>query len=274
MPIPDAVKTNAIRLEPQGALIVLLQVKLNQSQTVYLTANNEPVTFDGNSYLPFPLSIPGDEQDANGNPGEIQIVIDNSTGAFDGFLAQNEGLTDRSVVVFEGFSHLTGTPSAWKRRDLIITGSTITDQSASFTLGATPLFNLMIPSIRFEREGPCQNLYRGKRCRYYGQTATIATASNTTPIAIVTTEPHGFITGATVLIAGVTDGIGAGSHTLIVTSATAFTLTGTTADGAGTGGTAFVDLPICDLTRFGPNGCVAHDNILNYRGAPGIQRAP
>jgi phage-related protein len=272
MSIPSEVKTNAIRLEPAGAYVVLLDVRLNDSQTVYLTTNNEPITFDGRTYIPFPMGVPGDEQDANGNPGEIQIAIDNSSGAFDDFLAQNTGLTDRTVVIREGFTHLTGTPSAWKRRELTITNSVINDQAAIFSLGATPVFNIMIPSIRFEREGPCTNIYRGKRCRYRGQTAAISNASDDTPIVIETMAPHGFKDGAVVTISG--NAAANGQWVIAVTSATEFELVGSTGTSLAAGGTAFVDLPICDLTRFGPAGCVAHDNILNYRGAPGIQREP
>ena len=64
----------------------------------------------------------------------------------------------------------------------------------------------------------------------------IATASNTTPISIVTSAPHGFADGDTVQIVACSDAGANGMWVIHVTAANRFTLNGSTADGGGTGG--------------------------------------
>ena len=62
---------------------------------------------------------------------------------------------------------------------------------------------------------------------------TIAGASNTSPIAIATTAPHGYQSGMQVAISGVVGNTAAnGTFTLIVTSPTSFTLNGSAGNGA------------------------------------------
>lgn len=79
------------------------------------------------------------------------------------------------------------------------------------------------PSARFDFDYPKFNVF---------------SASNTTPIVITTVEPHVFVTGDSVTIAGSSDTNANGSHTVTRTGATTFSLDGTVADGGGVGGTA------------------------------------
>jgi hypothetical protein len=68
----------------------------------------------------------------------------------------------------------------------------------------------------------------------------IATASNTTPVVLTTTSPHGIATGAVVFVAGVSGNTGAlGFFPVIVLSSTSFALNGSVGQGAGTGGFVF-----------------------------------
>jgi hypothetical protein len=75
-----------------------------------------------------------------------------------------------------------------------------------------------------------------------GLALTVVTPS--APIAATTAKPHGLATGASVLVTGVNGPAGAnGTHTVTVTSPTAFTLDGTSDATAWTGGGAVVTAP-------------------------------
>ncbi len=74
-----------------------------------------------------------------------------------------------------------------------------------------------------------------------GKTLNVAGASQTTPITITTTAPHGLRTGMQVNISGVLGNTAAnGDFTVGVTSATAFTLNGSAGNAAWTGGGSVV----------------------------------
>ena len=67
--------------------------------------------------------------------------------------------------------------------------------------------------------------------------STVNAASNTSPIAIATTEPHGYQTGMRVSISGALGNTAAnGTFTIAVTSSTSFTLNASTGNGAWTSG--------------------------------------
>lgn len=104
-------------------------------------------------------------------------------------------------------------------------------QVLGFLLGAQPRIRLV--STRYERD-PGREMALAAAVG-----ADVVSASNASPIVITTAAAHGFATGWTVTIAGVSGNVAAlGSHVITVLSATAFSLNGTTTSGVpGTGGT-------------------------------------
>jgi len=79
----------------------------------------------------------------------------------------------------------------------------------------------------------------------------ITSATNATPVVITTTSAHGLITGDQVQVAGVTTNTGAnGSYTIIVTSPTVFSMTGSVGNGVAGLGAATLSqaLPIAAIT--------------------------
>ena len=70
-----------------------------------------------------------------------------------------------------------------------------------------------------------------------GSTVAVTAASNTSPISITTAAPHGLSTGMQVAIGGALGNVAAnGTFSVTVTSATSFTLDGSTGNGIWTGG--------------------------------------
>jgi len=90
----------------------------------------------------------------------------------------------------------------------------------------------------------------------------VATASNATPIAITTSSPHGFTDGDTVEIVGNSAGGANGLWVIHVTGASSFTLNGSTASGAGTGGIA-TDYSINPLLTIPADGDLVNASSVN-----------
>lgn len=273
MTIPPDLLEESLRLEPGGAWLYLFEIRLNSTQTIRVVRNNAPVTFNGFTWEPFPINVTGEEQDTDGNISELTLQIDNTRGRMTELMDKNNGMTHAICHVYFGNSQHLATPANWLVTTFAVTGASHNDSVASFRLGASPLYDISVPFYRFQR-GQCRHVYRGYLCQYAGISKAIASVANTTPIGITTSTAHGFKSGAAATISGVDPAVD-GTYTIVVTSATAFTLTGTTAAGAfGAGGTAFQDLPTCDFTFYGANGCRAHSNTENFGGFPSILRLP
>ena len=90
----------------------------------------------------------------------------------------------------------------------------------------------------------------------------IATASNATPIAITTSSPHGYTNGDTVEIVGCSASGANGLWVITTTGASSFTLNGSTASGAGTGGIA-TDYSVNPLLTIPADGDVMNASSVN-----------
>ena len=90
----------------------------------------------------------------------------------------------------------------------------------------------------------------------------IATASNATPIAITTSSPHGYTNGDTVEIVGNSASGANGLWVITKTGASSFTLNGSTASGAGTGGIC-TDYSVNPLLTIPADGDVMNASSVN-----------
>lgn len=101
---------------------------------------------------------------------------------------------------------------------------------------STPLNADAAPTYRVY--GPNGVMANGTGTLALKDTGSVSTASNTSPVVITTTAPHGLTNGTRVTIAGVTGSTTAnGTFTVQNAGASTFELAGTSAGGAGTGGT-------------------------------------
>jgi phage-related protein len=199
--IPDDLKAISNDLEPQGATVTLMRIDLpNGSESILLTTNNEDLTFNGDTYQAFSFAIGSDEQNADGNAGETQIVIANRDGEWDDIMNSTEGLTDSQVTLHFGNTLYIATPANWLTTTLIISNATESDQSIVLSIVPVHLFSVTTPQVLVERDA-CPHTYKDPvTCRYAG------------------------------------------------------------------------NLPTCDQTFWGDNGCLAHDNEANFGGSPSIPR--
>jgi len=91
---------------------------------------------------------------------------------------------------------------------------------------------------------------------------SIATASNATPSADTTSSPHGFTDGDTVEIVGCSASGANGLWVIHKTGASSFTLNGSTASGAGTGGIA-TDYSVNPLLTIPADGDLVNASSVN-----------
>jgi lambda family phage minor tail protein L len=272
--VPPEIIAAGQALDPSGAFVYLIDVPLNDSETLRLTSNNESITFDGNAYQPIALAVSGVEINGDGNASQLSVEIDNAVGTIGTAMQRNAGLTDVDVVVRYGNTADVANTAAWLRESFTVTESGKNSRAATLRLATSPVYESPVPKQQFLRT-TCSNTYRNARCGYTNQTASVAGATNASPIVITTSTPNRFASGSVAVVSGVGGNTAAnGTWTILVLTATTFALVGSAGNGSYTsGGSVVVSLPTCDLTMYGPNGCVAHDNWLNYRAAVSVPRA-
>jgi hypothetical protein len=269
---PNEFKAEGEAREPTGAWVWLVEAGVSPSQSLLMTDNNEAVTFDSKTYEPFGVTIGSISLENQGTIGELELTVSNAALDFSDLLDNTEGFRDQPVTVTLVHTNHLGAPAARIRQTFYIEAATPRGNSARFQLGLGRIYRALTPHDRTSSHR-CEWQYKSTQCGYTEQTGNITGATNASPI-VVTVENHGFKDGAVVLNASVGGNTAAnGRWTISVIDVDTFSLTGSTGNGAYTsGGTATVSLPTCDRSFFGPNGCLAHDNKLNFGGQPNIPR--
>lgn len=281
-PVDSDLLEEAGKLSPEGAWVWLVTVFISDVQTIHLTDNNESITFDGVLYRPAPVQISAQRVENTGNISEVSVTIGNANLAASTLMNLNEGFGGRSVRLQRVHTDNLANTNASISQTFRVRDASADISTATFRLGLDDIFAARIPyellsarRCRWSYNSPIRRaLGIETLCAYQPQVKDIEDATNTTPIVITTTEEHGFKDGAVVVVAGVGGNTAAnGTWIIELVDPDSFVLVGSAGNDAFTsGGTATVDLPTCDRTRLGDNGCLAHDNLLNFGGAPGIPR--
>lgn len=171
--IPLNLEESANKLEPESTTTWLLEIALpGGSEYIRITSNNESLVFDGNTYEPFPFEVPTDEQNADGNAGQIEISIGNVGGVWDEIMKSYNGLTDAVVRMYYGQTAFLATPSDWISQTLTVTSSQESGQRINPSLTPRSIFNVSIPQTTLWRDN-CPHTYKDQvTCKYSGNLAT------------------------------------------------------------------------------------------------------
>lgn len=272
--VPNEFKAEGEAREPTGAWVWLVDANLNDSQSIQLTSNNEDVTFNSKTYAAFGVDVGYFQLENQGTIGSSQLVISNAVLDFGDILDRSEGFRDQQITLTLVHTDNLSSPAASIAQTFYVESSTAKGNTALFNVGITSAYRMKTPQDRTSTRR-CRWQYKSTECAYTEQSKSVTGATNASPI-VLTVVGHNFKSSGTnyVQVSGVGGNTAAnGRWPYIVVSADTISLTGSTGNGAYTsGGTAVVNLPTCDRSRLGPNGCHAHDNLLNYGGQDGIPR--
>lgn len=238
-PLNSRIKEGALALSPEGSFLVLLEVRLNQSETLFLADADDDVVFDGQTYRSFDFNFSAGAEENNGNIGQASLAVANATGYIATLMERNLGFTgdDTTVIVrfvfWEGGSTST---SAVYQQTYQVRSSGFNDRSAQFVLGAEDYFRATIPR-RFYNKRFCGWQYKSAECGYGRQVLTVVDATNASPIVLRLSRPHGAGTGEEIVVSGVLGNTAAnGTHRAAYVDSLRLALHGTTGSGAYSGG--------------------------------------
>ena len=127
----------------------LVELVVNANTTAYLTSHPETVTYNGQTYAPFPMFIGAEEQTADGQLPRMSVDVWNLRGETFRFAKDNDlSLNDCTIRLV----NLTLTSSGQDDRvRLQVLGAAFVDEVGRFTLGYRFNYESEGPSMIYDR---------------------------------------------------------------------------------------------------------------------------
>jgi lambda family phage minor tail protein L len=165
--IPTVVVQEKNKLFTPDPWIVLLEIALDASTTLYFCSNNENVTFGGRLYTAFPFRIEQTKQTSRGEIPTVELRVCNVTRLIHSYLEALDGAVGAQVTVkVVNAGHLTADYT-----ELDMTFSVLATQAdaewITFTLGSISPLRARFPQCRFTALH-CNWDFKGFECAYAG----------------------------------------------------------------------------------------------------------
>lgn len=107
-----------------GAIVDLFEIDLtpigSPNRYFYTPSSTSPITFDGNVYYPFPISIDGQEKTLNGAPGRLTLTVSNVNGLLAADVISKGDMLGAKVVYTRTFQELIATNESFPPVTMII----------------------------------------------------------------------------------------------------------------------------------------------------------
>jgi phage-related protein len=193
-------RRQARQLDATRPWLWLFDVDVNGAEHLLCVAGHEPVTYDGQTFAPYPIAIGQLTSDTEGTLAVVEAVALDYQRELSRYMRANNRFRGRPVRVRLVHAEHLLEPAAIDVTLRILNSSRQRERrTVTFRIGMSPLMDYPFPRHRYLR-GRCRHIYKGPFCGYEG------------------------------------------------------------------------DMPTCDKTLTGADGCEAHDNVARYGGQPGIRR--
>lgn len=147
--IPAAIYEHLDALMTSGVLAWAVAIELTTGGAFYLTPNNEPFTYRGRTWLPFPLNFGDIEDSGEGDMPTSTLTLSNVGRVAMPYL---EGVGwDQARVLRRLVFMPDPTAEIGLEIDLTVQGAVATDEAITMSLGQPNFFDRPIPPGRFVR---------------------------------------------------------------------------------------------------------------------------
>lgn len=164
------------KLSTDSVWVKLLDVVIPNSGTIFLCDTNDSIIWNGNTYVPFPFTLPELQESNDGSVKEVTMTLSNVRRVIGNYIQdydyyrKNGGVENiiitLRIVNTEALSNLT--PISW---DFKVLSFTLAANDVTLTLGADNLVSRLFPYARLSRT--CNWKYKdGDTCQYAGTLPT------------------------------------------------------------------------------------------------------
>lgn len=172
--LSSAVVTQTHKQQASTPWVWLITVWVEQSATQLqpfrCTTHDADITWDGNTYRPFPVKMAQIGADASGNLETTRLQLANITRAINRYAETNRGSTGNEVWL-TGLSASTLNPADGRTYKLSIITTSLDHQWVTLDLGQPQFFRRQVPA-EIHTRGRCANTYKGPVCKYRGSLGT------------------------------------------------------------------------------------------------------
>ena len=151
------------KLYSDGVWLVLLEIALPNSTTIYLTSNNEKVTWRGRDWLPFPFEIDDIEENTKGGVQSLNLEVSNVSRTLQYYVEQSGGATGIIVKLYFKMHKGIANYEAEVEEVFSVRKTNTTDKWITFTLGAGYPLSITRPEKRVFKNY-CQFAYGDIQC--------------------------------------------------------------------------------------------------------------
>jgi len=150
----------------------LLDFLPSATESVFMTNNNDSVTFEGRTYEPFPFDVGQHVTDAKGNLSDLVLDVKDVTGDIADLVRKYFGFGGQKVILRLVLKKLSsGVSTEATKLTFEVGTSAVEGDNAKFILGKIALMRHVFPVGRFWRER-CRLNYKGALCGYVGTLPT------------------------------------------------------------------------------------------------------
>jgi len=268
--ITAALTVEKNKIATTSAWLTLIDLTLPDGTTVRYVPNPASVAFDGQTYLPFPLTINTVSSDLRGGLQDVEVTVSNITREISAFCEQQDLRGARVRLRGVNSANLADAAAVVFDEEYEITEIGVKEDVVTFRLGHERLLQQRFPAGLFLRDN-CRHPYnqpagRGPECNFTDDFTGPGTVSSAA--ATVTGVNTDFLTRFKPNV----DSIKSGGQTRLVTAvATNLSLTVQSAPSPAWSSAAYTVLkPTCDKILEGKNGCRSHSNQARFGAFPGI----
>ncbi len=164
------------KLSTDSVWVKILDVAIPNSDTLYLCDTNDNIEWNGNTYLPFPFTLPEIQESSDGSVKEVTMTLSNVRRAIGSHIQSydyyrktggNESIIiTLRIVNTEALSNLTPIEYRFK-----VLSFSLTANDVSLTIGGDNIVQRMFPTVRLNRT--CNWTFKdGNTCQYSGTAQT------------------------------------------------------------------------------------------------------
>lgn len=173
--IGDALQETTMRNNP-SAWVWLLEVQIGASEVAYLTPNNTAVAWGGNTYYPYPMTVPTVPEEQTTATEIIQLTVYQIDSMLTDRIRAGEIVGSKVYLRLVHLDHLSATDIIEHEATILGAEVTRADRAVTITLGSHPWLSRLI-GRRFLRLR-CWHVYGSDGCGYdTGRTGAMATCS-------------------------------------------------------------------------------------------------
>jgi phage-related protein len=164
------------KLNATSVWIKLLEVVIPDGDTLYLCDTNDNIVWNGNTYLPFPFTLPELHESSDGSVKEVSMTLSNVRRVIGNYIQdydyyRKNGGTENVIITLKlvntaALDNLS--PMSWTFKVLSFT---LSANDVTLNVGADNLVNRLFPYYRLSRS--CNWKYKDSNtCQYAGALTT------------------------------------------------------------------------------------------------------